>query len=471
MIPGRERLRRQFPVAPRTRATTRPTTPAGLSGGEVIPFECAARFKITGVSGNIVQDVIQIGPEGVFIATAIGYGFDEERARPIILDVQPDVDYVPGDIMLGQIPIDSLIEGFRINPRLEPIALGVDPGDPLRRTLLEEFGNTSLAGSIVRDRLCEHVRPPADLAFLLSIIDSSTGRELQDEPVPSLAGLGKANGQRPFKPLARPLSFMPRSTVRLQVVERSPEVEGVLDVVLFGFKVLAPSGCPESEFRRLVHFFTSACTPPPLLAARAVPFDYVARLELNGTPGREIEDEIAVTVDGGFAVTRIGYGLEVESTTVEVDVTGAPGTAADLFVPGALKLSDLSVNALREGIRLRPSLLRSLVQPGGSLVNEIDVRFGPIMFERLNRPEHVSFRYAFFDSGAGRDLQNHPIHNVAGLGSADGHRPFKRLARPLVLHPRSTLRVRVTERFGRGQLYIVFQGYRALDRGAGKVSR
>jgi hypothetical protein len=78
----------------------------------------------------------------------------------------------------------------------------------------------------------------------------------------------------------------------------------------------------------------------------------------------------------------------------------------------------------------------------------------------------VSFRYSIFDSGRGRDLQNQPLHNIAGLGSADGERPFKRLARSIIFQPRSTIRIRVEERFGRGTLFIVLQGYKVLAAGA-----
>jgi hypothetical protein len=84
------------------------------------------------------------------------------------------------------------------------------------------------------------------------------------------------------------------------------------------------------------------------------------------------------------------------------------------------------------------------------------------VFERLNRSEDVSFRYTITDGGAGRELQNQAINNIAGLGIADGDRPFKKLARPLVFQPRSTIRVTVEERFGRGTLFLVFQGYKLL---------
>ena len=85
------------------------------------------------------------------------------------------------------------------------------------------------------------------------------------------------------------------------------------------------------------------------------------------------------------------------------------------------------------------------------------------VFERMNVPDAVSFRYSIFDSGRGIELQNQPIHNIAGLGVADGARPFKKLARPIVCVPRSTIRVRVEEHVGRGTLFIVFQGFKRLE--------
>ena len=70
------------------------------------------------------------------------------------------------------------------------------------------------------------------------------------------------------------------------------------------------------------------------------------------------------------------------------------------------------------------------------------------------------FRYTLFDGGTGRELQNGLINNIAGLGIANGDRPFKRLARPMIFYPRSSIRVVVQEHFGRGRLYLVFQGYK-----------
>jgi len=100
----------------------------------------------------------------------------------------------------------------------------------------------------------------------------------------------------------------------------------------------------------------------------------------------------------------------------------------------------------------------------GALADQLPVGLLDSVFERLNRPEDVAFRYALFDTGTGRELQNQRLFNVAGFGIADGDRPFKKLARPMVFLPRSTIRIELEEVFGRGKVFIVFQGYKLLDR-------
>ena len=83
--------------------------------------------------------------------------------------------------------------------------------------------------------------------FLYSIIDSGSGRELQNRAIHNIAGLGEPNGNRPFRPLAKPMLFMPRSTIRIEVEEVSADVIGAavpfyqeaqLFIVFHGYKML-----------------------------------------------------------------------------------------------------------------------------------------------------------------------------------------------------------------------------------------
>jgi hypothetical protein len=245
--------------------------------------------------------------------------------------------------------------------------------------------------------------------------------------------------------LAQPLTFQPRSTIRLQIVERSENVRGTLFIVLYGYKTLGAGTLPRSIAQPALD--TSAPN------GRVIPFDYVATFPLTGSPRNQIETEIPINVEGGFVTTSIGYGLEVQS--LDVSVTSFSGNLA------SLRLDQFPTSALQDGIRIRPNFLRVALD-GDQLQTITQIELVNRVFERINRPEDVSFRYSFFDSGMGRELQNQPINNIAGLGIANGERPFKKLARPMLFLPRSTIRVTVEEHFGRGNLFIVFQGYKNL---------
>ena len=84
----------------------------------------------------------------------------------------------------------------------------------------------------------------------------------------------------------------------------------------------------------------------------------------------------------------------------------------------------------------------------------------------------IDFKYSIVDSGSGRELQNQPIHNIAGLGEPNGIRPFRPLAKPMVFMPRSTIRIEVEEiseesiHIG-AELFIVLHGYKMLGYGTG----
>jgi hypothetical protein len=301
----------------------------------------------------------------------------------------------------------------------------------------------SSAGTIV-----ERLKPTEEISFLFSILDSATGRELQDEPIHNLASLGKSNGERPFRLLAQPLTFQPRSTVRLQIVERTEGLQGTLFIVLYGYKSSGP-GMPEA-----------LAFPAEAHSNRVIPFDYVTSFSLSGSPGNQIEDEIPINAEGGFVATSIGYGLAVDS--LDVSLTGGASLGPANVNLGTLTLGQFPTSALQDGIRIRPNFLRIAFDNNGVLSSNLAEPVVNRLFERLNRPEDVSFRYTFFDAGAGRELQNQPINNIAGLGIGNGDRPFKRLARPLVFGPRSVIRVTVEELFGRGTLFVVFQGYKLL---------
>lgn len=202
-------------------ALTRPA-PEGMPSTAVaptikeVPYDYVARFTLRGLRGNRVQDVINISVEGSFVAVAIGYSFIPAK----LATVEPPTD-------------DSL--NFKIQH-------GVDF---LVNNFIKSLGNDPrMLAQCLLVQLC-------GIDFKYSIIDSGSGRELQNQPIHNIAGLGEATGRRPFRPLAKPMLFMPRSTIRIEVEEISEgpiygyedtvtkqRVGAELFIVLHGYKIL-----------------------------------------------------------------------------------------------------------------------------------------------------------------------------------------------------------------------------------------
>ena len=411
------------------------------------------------------------------MAVSISYGFDEDRAEPLTLLIgegrTPQAPQMLGDLALDNIPPDILIEGFRINPDFGAAAVTGQNG----QLKLHENFPLDIDLQTKQTKVLQRLKQTENFGFLLSIVDTATGRELQNEPVHSVATLGRADGRRPFKMLPQPMVFMPRSTIRLQVEERTAGVKGRLTIALQGYKVLGVAGQFEDEVRKLGAFDPLQKIPiydhetgnyrtlgeavqRDMPTSKIVPFDYVSTLDLLGKPDTVVTDEVPINVDGGYVTTALGYSLDVPDTEIRIERTGGGGTEGDLR---SLKLTDIKpTQALLDGIRIHPLRVRFAFSSDGRLATVDDKEMAGRMLQRLNLPEAVRFLYTITDSGTGRDLQNRPIYNVAGLGIANGDRPFRVLHKPMMFLPRSTIRVQVREIFGRGRLFIVFQGYKIL---------
>ena len=444
-----------------------------LPAVRVIPYDYVAEFLLAGEVGNLVQDVINISVEGVFVAVSIGYGLDEELAAPLTL-IRTDQNNPPplGEITLDNISPDLLIEGFRINPQFASLAL---KNGQLNGELPFSVAQGPLPEDPNKQGIFQRLTRTENFGFLLSIVDTATGRELQNEPVHSVATLGRADGQRPFKMLPQPMVFMPRSTIRLQIEERTGGVTGRLFITIHGYKVLGVAGKPEERVRILSEFDPLKQIPvydyetgnyrrlgqaieKDIPTTKVVPFDYVSTLDLTGSPGNLVEDEVPINIDGGYLVTALGYSLDVPDTTVQIEL----GSETDPVDLKSIKLKDIKpLEALLDGIRIPPLRLKFAFTSGGRL-SVVPREMVGRMFQRVNQAEAGRFLYTLTDSGTGRDLQNQPVYNVAGLGIADGDRPFRVLHKPMTFLPRSVIRVQVEEIFGRGRLFIVFQGYKIL---------
>jgi hypothetical protein len=448
-----------------------------LPAVRVVPYDYVADFNLTGTPGNLLQDVINIGVEGVFVAVSIGYGLNEDRGEPLTLLTgtgrTPENPQTLGALTLDNIPPDILIEGFRINPEFSAAAVRVQNGQ-LR---LNENLPLDVDLELNQTRVLQRLKQTENFSFLLSLVDTASGRELQNEPVHSVATLGRADGRRPFKTLPQPMVFMPGSTIRLQVEERTAGVKGQLTITLHGYRVLGVAGQLEDTVRKLGEFDPLKKVPVydhetgdyrtlgealqrDIPTGNLVPFDYVSTLDLLGKPDNVVADEVPINVDGGYVTTALGYSLDVADTSVQIQRTVQPPDVEGNLRTIALK--DIRpAQALLDGIRIHPLRVRFAFTSTGQLSVVPQDMLGR-MFQSLNLPEAVRFVYSIADTGTGRDLQNRPIFNVAGLGIANGDRPFRILHKPMMFLPRSTIRVQVREVFGRGRLFLVFQGYKIL---------
>jgi hypothetical protein len=172
---------------------------------------------------------------------------------------------------------------------------------------------------------------------------------------------------------------------------------------------------------------------------REIPYDHVAIFTLQGQRGNRVEEVINVSVDGVFVATSIGYSFFVAPPPA-LPGGAVAANASNLPAPWDVLLGDLFGDP-RVAVRCLAARLCG-----------------------------IDFRYSIIDSATGRELQNRAIHNVAGLGSPDGRRPFRPMAKPMLFQPRSTIRV-VVDEVSEGQLYtgaqlfIVLHGYKILGSG------
>jgi hypothetical protein len=209
------------------------------------------------------QDIETVPPPGPSILSAT------TALRPVRVSLQgreilgaggpntPVEDLPPRQILFGDL-IRSLARklGERdnflqnaIGPRTAAaLANGVRLSPEVASRLLINGGRNPLKTDDL-DGLFETTIPSERLQFLYALFDEGTGRAFQSEPILNIAGLGIADGDRPFRPFIPPITFTPQSTIRLEVVPKS-EFKGELHIVLHGYKVLGGSGTPTARVQR-----------------------------------------------------------------------------------------------------------------------------------------------------------------------------------------------------------------------------
>jgi hypothetical protein len=232
-----------------------------LASRRTIPFDYAFRYELTGRPRTVLRSTVTVSIEATFTAVSIGYGAIPKvtpltfgpTVQQLSEGVQRLRDLTMVDVLdslkaaLGEAPSffgeeigpktgTALKDGIRLNPAFAEIAVLQD-------------GNARLNEGMLRELFQVVGTPPEQIQFLYAIFDEGSGREFQSDPILNIAGLGISDGDRPFRYFAQPITFAPRSTIRLEVTEVS-EFQGELHVSLHGYKVLGGAGTPTGRIQQ-----------------------------------------------------------------------------------------------------------------------------------------------------------------------------------------------------------------------------
>lgn len=220
--------------------------------------------------------------------------------------------------------------------------------------------------------------------------------------------------------------------------------------------------------RTVVRPMPEVRTPAAALTqmVKEIPYDYVATFALQGRRGNRVQDVINISIDGAFVAVAIGYSFipaKLPDPTVGFQTLGE-------FVAPAPAVNTIIIRNSIIPVELFLALFGPLPDPtSGSTPEQQQIirSLAECMFVDLCG---IDFKYSIIDSGSGRELQNQPIHNIAGLGKSDGDRPFRPLAKPMHFMPRSTIRIEVEEIsegpfYAGAQLFMVLHGYKMLGYG------
>lgn len=421
------------------RGATRTNAPPAV---KTIPFDYVFQFTLLGQRGNKVQDVVEISTEGVFVALSVGYS--------LILD-----------------------------ERRTPSAFGpvINQNTVLRAPSLVPF----FSGGAL-NKLFINGAPGAEIAVLLLDAPPITGiAALTDNQPPILTtGTLRSDGTLllALDPVVSPGS-------KLLVWDRTNNLFGQL------FEI-GPSNTQT--------LMTPVIGPDP--TTKQLPAAGASEAHIYGTAGSSV-DLTVLKGDGSAPIRRnvitLGASFPFSpdaSASGAKEPLGSPLSPGDLLIVGLtspellgvafsvldiprVRLSNLSLGALAAGLegsgadltrgfRLT-SEANSLLAANLAIDQVAAGTLGRIFETGAVAAEDVSFLYSLDASGTGREYQSKPIHNVAGLGIANGDRPFRPFAKPVMFEPKTSVRIQVEELSGpAGTLSIVLQGYKML--GTGRIT-
>jgi hypothetical protein len=433
-------------IPPRGDARLRPVSPT-----KTVPFDYVFQFALQGTRGNKVQDVVEISSEGVFVALSVGYslmldeGSSARTFQPVVdqgialhnpvfvpffkLDDSPPTDAFDGLLLVGipgtEMAVLNLRARLPLSNVTQPIRIGLDgtatvPFTVTPRSILRVWDRT-------HNLLSELFEVNSPNASPTPVIGPNPTTKKVPAAGDTIVHVYGSPGERvevfllehstgTFLEVIDPAS--PSSPWTLPLMPTFDLRTGRADVPLR----VAPNGGDPID---------KSLSPGEVLLVRSAESTATGiSLSMFIVPRPRVVSELTLA--------ELEAGLAAESGADLTRGFRLNPNAADLFA------ADLSLNQVFDGTR------------------------GPIFEIGTSHvaAEEVSFLYSFDVGDTGREHQNRPIHNIAGLGIANGDRPSRPLAKPMVFEPRSFIRLQIEEISGpKGTLFIVLQGYKILGTG------
>lgn len=416
---------------------------------KTIPFDYAFQFSLKGERNNRVQDVVEISMEGVFVALSLGYSVVlDEQKQPRTFQPVIDQRTTPP------------------NPVLIPFFPATFPTEQLSGFLVAGMPDAEIT-------MLGPTNAPADIILPLTNLSGTTQ---------STSRIG-SDGTAVVK-LKTTVNL--GSTIR--VWDRTNNL--LSQVFEVNFPLTTPGIGPHHETKRL------PSAGETTVDVYGLPGDTVSVFLLKSTTNTVSQIKRKVKNPDGtiteFDTFILGedttsFGQRTGRVSVTLDQPLAPGdvvlvrTEEDGVDPFSMftiphpRLSTLSLGALTAGLektgadltsgfRLNPNFA---ARATANLPLDQQAAGLDRVFETgAAAAEEVSFLYSIDVVSTGRELQNKAIHNIAGLGIANGDRPFRPFAKPMLFEPRSSIRIQITEISGPpGTLFIVLQGYKMLGTG------
>ena len=411
---------------------------------KTIPFDYVFKLNLLGIPGNKVQDVVEISMEGVFIALSVGYSLVQDESKkprlfaPVVTQARTlaapalvpifqsgavdlnalNITGTPG----AEVEVLLLSSGFSGTPIVFATA-GISPGPPesVARGGIGPNGKATITTSLSNGQIiCLWDRTNDLLGQVFQVGVPSTPMIGPDPVTGRLPAAGDTVAHVYGQPDAASPVFL--TVLSNASANKIAETTGVLANDTLSF--------PGQTTGRVA---ITIGDPTPL---QLQPGDV---LFVNRPSGLQVPFSMYV-VPRSKSISNITLGeIEAGLERTGSDLTGGFRLSANA---GSLRNADLRLDGI-SGATLERTFETGVVAA-----------------------EETSFLYSLDVTGTGREYQNRAIHNIAGLGIANGDRPFRPFARPVTFEPRSSIRFQVEEISGPpGTLFIVLQGYKMLGTG------